>query len=128
MDKLKILIVEDDRSLSNLYDVALPGELFEKKFMDNGTEAMAAYLSWKPDVIILDILLPGKCGYTILEEIREKWKDENTTIIISSCLDEKSSVSDCEDLGIQGYIVKPFDHKTLADKVVRLHKAGKKEG
>ena len=127
MSKLKILIVEDDKSLSNLYDVALPGDLFEKKFMDNGTEAMGAYLSWKPDVIILDILLPGKCGYTILEEIRGKWDDQSTTIVVSSCLDEKSSVSDCKDLGIQGYIVKPFDHKTLADKIMRLHKAGKKE-
>lgn len=126
MGKPKILIVEDDKSLSNLYDFALPGDLFEKKFMDNGTEAVAAYLSWKPDVIILDILLPGKCGYTILEEIRGKWNDRTTSIVVSSCLDEKSSISDCQDLGIEDYIVKPFDHKTLAGKIMNLYKAGKK--
>ena len=94
--------------------------------MDNGTEALAAYLSWKPDVIILDILLPGKCGYTILEEIRVKRDDQSTAIVISSCLDDKSSISNCEGLGIQGYIVKPFDYKTLADKIMRLSKEGEK--
>ena len=121
MGDIKVMVVEDDKSLLALYDLALPDERFEKKLVGNGTDALATYLSWKPDVIVLDILLPERSGYMVLEEIREKWKDNRTKVIISSCLDYKTSISDCKRLGIQGYIVKPFDHKTLADRVTRIH-------
>lgn len=121
MSNIKVMIVEDDKSLMSLYDLALPDGKFDKKLIGNGTDALATYLSWKPDVIILDIMLPDRSGYMVLEEIREKWEDKATKVVISSCLDYKTSISDCKKLGIQGYIVKPFDHKELAGQITKVY-------
>ena len=122
MDKLKLLIVEDDESLLNLYDVALSDALFEKRLVADGRSAMENYKTWHPDVILLDIFLPDMSGFSILKEIRDEAGDKETTIIISTSTDEKDDMETCKDLGIQGYIVKPFDYKTLTDEILECYR------
>jgi DNA-binding response OmpR family regulator len=122
MDKLKLLIVEDDESLLNLYDVALSDGLFEKRLVADGRSAMENYKTWHPDVILLDIFLPDMSGCSILKEIRDEAGDRETTIIISTSTDDKDDIKTCKDLGIQGYIVKPFDYKTLADEILECYR------
>ena len=120
--KIKLLIVEDDESLLNLYDMALGDDMFEKHTAMNGLAAVREYASWKPDIIILDILMPKMLGYSVLKEIRELHGDHETTIIVSSSVDTEEDIQYCKELGIQGYITKPFDHKTLADEILAYHK------
>ena len=60
--KIKILILEDDQSLLDLYDLALPDAVFDKELAENGANAMEVYLSWRPDIILLDLLLPDISG------------------------------------------------------------------
>jgi len=122
MNKLRILIVEDDQSLLALYDVALPDDRFEKDTAIDGLAALEKYKSWQPDIIILDILLPGMSGYSVLKEIREINEDESTAIIMSSSVDNSEKISYCESCGIQGYIVKPFDYKTLAGEILEYYR------
>ena len=120
-NKLKVLIVEDDESLLNLYDAAVSSDLFEKRLAADGRSAMESYKSWHPDVIVLDIFLPDVSGRSILEEIRNDAGDMETTIIISTSTDEKKEMDACRKLGIQGYIVKPFSYKEINDKILAAY-------
>jgi DNA-binding response OmpR family regulator len=121
MNKLKLLIVEDDRSLLELYNVAIPDSIFEKRLADTGAKAIEAYVDWKPDIILLDIMLPDRSGFSLLEEIRTTREDKITAIIMSTSLDRKSDIDKCRDLDIQGYIVKPFDHKIIARDIIDFY-------
>lgn len=118
MDKLKILIAEDDKDLLALYQKALPDHIFEKRLANDGKAAMDIYEQWRPDIVVLDILMPKKKGDTVLIEIREVVKDRNTTVIISTSIDDIDEVKKCERYGIQGYIVKPFNYKRIAYEVL----------
>ena len=121
MNKLKLLIVEDDKSLLDLYDIAIPDDIFEKRLADTGDMAIETYNGWNPDIIVLDIMLPGRSGFSILEEIRVGREDQRTVIVMSTSLDRKSDISKCTDLNIQGYIVKPFDHKQIARDIIDFY-------
>ena len=108
MSKLKILLVEDDPLLQKFYDKGLPEEEYEKRFSDNGIDALEIYKSWKPEIIILDIGLPEMDGYSVLRKIREEIEDGDTTIIMITGDSDKHKINDCINLGISDYVVKPF--------------------
>ena len=76
MDKLKILIVEDDKILLALYDEFLVNDVFEKQLITNGKEGLEVYKSWKPDIIVLDIMLPLMSGYMVLKKYVMKFGTE----------------------------------------------------
>lgn len=122
MEKLKVLIVEDDRSLLALYDIALQNDIFEKRLVDNGKAAVEVYCSWRPDIILLDRLLPKITGEGVLKEIRKSLNDKSTTVIISSSIDLDNDIWWWKMLGIQGHIVKPFDHRTLSGEILEYYK------
>jgi DNA-binding response OmpR family regulator len=120
-EKLKILIVEDHRVTQKLFDTSLDSNIFEKKFAFNGEEALALYRSWRPDIILLDIMLPVVSGYAVLKEIREKEEDKSTVIVISSSLLSRQDIMDCARLGIQGYMIKPLNFRELGSKVIEYY-------
>lgn len=120
--KLKILIAEDDKDLMALYDKAFPDLVFDKRLVSNGEKALEAYKTWHPDILVLDIIMPVMTGYSALKEIRETLKNGNATIVISTSIDDIDEVKRCERLGIQGYIVKPFDYKKVAYEILKFFK------
>lgn len=122
MEKLKILIAEDDKDLMALYDKALPDKVFDKTLVVDGEKASEAYKNWHPDILVLDLLMPVKTGFMVLQEIRGEIKDMDTTIIVSSSIDDMDEVRECEKLGIQGYIVKPFNFKKVAGEILEFFK------
>jgi DNA-binding response OmpR family regulator len=113
MDKIKILIVEDDEAIVALYDVTLNKTIFEIKIARDGEEGLKLYADWKPDIILLDIMLPVKTGYGVLQKIRKELKDTDTVIIMATSLGKKEDIVDCMKYGIQGYLVKPFDRRNI---------------
>ena len=121
MGKLKILIAEDDKTTQKCYDVFLPDSLFEKRILENGEETLEAYRTWQPDLMILDIRLPGLSGYSILKTIREEMGDKTTPIMMCSSLSSKQDVTDCARLGIQGYLTKPVEWKVVAPAVLACY-------
>lgn len=127
MKKLKILIAEDDKSMQALYDVSLSEEYFDKRMAGNGLEAVRQYASWKPDIVILDILMPKMLGYSVLREIRKLFGDHFTTIIMATSVASEGDIAFCKKEGIQGYIVKPFDTKMLTDIILGYHNKANKE-
>jgi DNA-binding response OmpR family regulator len=123
MDKLRILVVEDNKVLNELYNKFLFDEVFEKQLIENGRDALVIFKSWKPEIVLLDIMLPIMSGYMVLKEIRHTLGDMKTPIIMATSKTDKSDVADCMKIGIQGYIVKPFDHKTITLRVLNYFKA-----
>lgn len=123
--KLKILLVDDSKVVMQIYKEALSDDLYEKRFAMNGQDALNFYKTWKPDIILLDIVLPVTTGYSALKEIRRIEKDTGvrTAVIMVTSLADKSDISDCARLGIQGYIVKPFQSSDLVKKVEQYYAA-----
>jgi DNA-binding response OmpR family regulator len=117
-DKIKILLVDDDASILQLYEKYLSGDVFEKRSADNGKDALAIFHEWHPDAIVLDIMMPVMTGFVVLEVIRTTEKDKTAKIIMSTSLSDKQDIQDCAKLGIQGYIVKPFKPNELANKIM----------
>jgi len=125
MDKLKVLVSEDDRITQELYKSFLPEEIFERYFAKSGEEALDAYRNWQPEMIILDLMLPVVSGYSVLKEIREELGDKETPILISSKLSMKDDIVSCAELGVQGYLVKPINWKELGLRVLECYQKSK---
>ncbi len=126
-DKIKTLIAEDDKSVSLIYRIGLNEEVFEKHFLTNGNDVLEVYREWKPDILILDIMLPGTSGYAILKLINEETRSTDTAIIMATSLSDRDAVLDCLELGIQGYIVKPFTHKEISRKILGYYQKANPE-
>jgi len=127
MEKLRILIAEDDVSIHALYNKGLTDEFFEKRFASNGTEALEIYKSWGPDIIILDIYMPNMTGYSILMRIRNDFNDNKTTIIMATSAQHNEDIKGCMRLGIQGYIVKPFNFKSISTEILKCYQKGENQ-
>jgi len=121
-EKIKTLIAEDDKSISLIYEIGLNEEVFEKRFLTNGDDVLEVYKEWEPDILILDIMLPGTSGYAILKAIREEIPDSHAAIIMATSLSDRTAVMDCLEQGIQGYMVKPFTHKEISQRILGYYK------
>jgi len=103
---MKILIIEDDKFLRLLLERKLKNENFEVVSAEDGEEALDKIISEKPDLILLDIILPKKSGFSILEELN---KDENLKkipVFIISNLGQPEDIERGKNLGAKEYFVK----------------------
>jgi len=112
-DKLKLMIAEDDEKTIKLYEKFLSGIAFQTKIVKDGTDALILYDQWRPDIILLDILLPRMPGLEVLKEIREVRKDNKPAVIMATSQGKQEIVKTCIQHGIQGYILKPLDVVSL---------------
>ncbi len=108
-DKLKLLIAEDDEKVIKLYEKFLSGIAFQTRIVNDGTEALIAYDQWKPDILLLDIVLPKMQGLEVLKEIRVARQDQKSAVIMATSQGNHETVKTCIQHGIQGYILKPLD-------------------
>lgn len=121
-DRLKLLIVEDDRLMQIIYAKFTSEDIFERRFVDNGEDALTIYSDWKPDIILLDQMLPTMTGYVMLKKIRVELNDQETVIIMLSSMSKKDDILECLKLGIQGYIIKPMsDYSLLQDRLLEYY-------
>ena len=118
-EKLKLLVVEDSKVILNQYENKMSKIIFETQFAEDGESASKRYLEWKPDIILLDLMLPYKSGFNLLKEIREE--DLSTVIIVTSGLDTKEDILSCAAIGIQGYMVKPVNLRMLNMKILEYY-------
>jgi len=120
MEKLKVLVAEDDKATQKLYDRFLAEESFELRLAKTGGEALEIYRTWQPEVMILDLMLPEISGYTVLKEIREDLQNKTIPIIISSSLSKRDDILSCAKFGIQGYFTKPVNWKEIGLRVLEV--------
>ena len=114
VEKQKILIVDDDENIAELISLYLTKECFETHIVHDGESALKAFESFAPNLVLLDLMLPGMDGYQVCREIR---KENNTPIIMLSAKGEIFDKVLGLELGADDYMVKPFDSKELVARV-----------
>lgn len=117
VSKQKILIVDDDEHIAELISLYLTKECFDTRIEHDGQSAITAFKEYMPDVVLLDIMLPGKDGYQVCREIRMK---SNVPIIMLSAKTEVFDKVLGLELGADDYMIKPFDSKELVARVKAL--------
>ena len=112
--KQKILIVDDDNNIAELISLYLTKECYETMIVNDGEEALKVFDTFKPQLILLDLMLPGIDGYQVCREVRSR---SNTPIIMLSAKGEVFDKVLGLELGADDYIIKPFDSKELVARV-----------
>jgi len=116
-NKIKILVADDDKNVINIIRYSLDSDQFEVLEATNGKEALGMAFTGSPDILVLDIMMPEMDGYTVCEELKEHDSTKNLPIIILSA---KASVDDkvkAMGLGIDDYMIKPFDPRELEARI-----------
>ena len=126
MDKKRILIVDDDENIAELISLYLIKECFDTEIALNGEEALDKFKSYQPQLILLDIMLPGIDGYDVCREIR---KSSNVPVIMLSAKGEVFDKVLGLKIGADDYMVKPFDSNELVARVQAiLRRVSQSEG
>lgn len=122
--KQKILIVDDDVNIAELISLYLTKECFDTLMVHDGEEAITKFAEYQPNLILLDLMLPGIDGYEVCREIR---KNSSVPIIMLSAKGEIFDKVLGLELGADDYVIKPFDSKELVARVKavlrRFHQA-----
>ncbi|MDO4774129.1 MAG: response regulator [Candidatus Saccharibacteria bacterium] len=106
MDKKKILLVEDDTALSAVYRARLEIEGFDVREVNNGEDALSATLEYRPDLILLDAMMPKISGFDVLDILRNTPDTANVRIIMLTALSQPKDKERAEGLGVDDYLVK----------------------
>ena len=112
--KQKVLIVDDDNNIAELISLYLTKECYDTRIVNDGEEALIAFEQYNPNIILLDLMLPGIDGYQVCREVRAK---ANVPIIMLSAKGEIFDKVLGLELGADDYILKPFDSKELVARV-----------
>jgi two-component system response regulator MtrA len=109
-----ILVVDDDTALAEMIGIVLENEGFETRFCADGSEALAAFRDIRPDLVLLDLMLPGMDGIEVCARIRE---ESGVPIIMLTAKSDTADVVAGLESGADDYVVKPFDPKELVARV-----------
>ena len=116
--KKKILLVEDDVALAAVYRSRLEIEGFDIREVNNGEEALSSALDFKPDLILLDAMMPKISGFDVLDILRNTPETANIRIIMLTALSQPKDKERAESLGVDEYLVK--SQVVIGDVVERV--------
>jgi DNA-binding response OmpR family regulator len=114
----RILLVEDDDALANVYVNRLQVESFDVRRVNNGEDALATALSYHPDLIVLDVMMPKVSGFDVLDILRNTPETANVKIIMLTALSQPSDQERAKSLGADDYLVK--SQVVIADVIDRI--------
>lgn len=115
----KILIVEDDKYLANAHRVKLTKSGFEVQLAGDGDKALELLKTFTPDLILLDLIMPNKDGFTLLSEIKQHPAWKAIPVIVTSNLSQKEDMEKAKALGAADYLVK--SNINLNDLVTKIN-------
>ena len=116
--KKKILLVEDDTALAAVYRARLELEGFDIREVNNGEDALSATLDYKPDLILLDAMMPKISGFDVWDILRNTPETANVRIIMLTALSQPKDKERAEGLGVDDYMVK--SQVVIGDVVARV--------
>ena len=116
--KKRILLVEDDDALASVYRARLELEGFDIREVANGEDALSATLDYKPDLILLDAMMPKISGFDVLDILRNTPETANVRIIMLTALSQLKDKERAEGLGVDDYMVK--SQVVIGDVVARV--------
>ncbi|MEK9183975.1 MAG: response regulator [Patescibacteria group bacterium] len=102
----KVLIIEDDEQVSRIYGIKLKQEGIKTEVAADGEEGLKKIVSEKPDLVLLDLMLPGKDGFWVLEEMNKKPEIKSIPVIVLSNLGQEIDKEKAMKLGAKEYLVK----------------------
>lgn len=114
----RILLVEDDDALANVYVMRLQAEGYEVRRVADGEDALSDAISFKPDLILLDVMMPKVNGLDVLDIIRNTPETANVKVIMLTALSQESDKERAESLGADDYLVK--SQVVIADVMERV--------
>ena len=119
-DAKKVLVVDDNEDIRNLISIILTGESYQVMAVESGTKALEIYTEFKPDLVLLDIMMPGVSGFEVLEKIRDihNAKLNSVPIVMITAKSLTDDIDKAIRLGATSYIVKPFRAEALKQKVL----------
>ena len=114
----KILLVEDDDALANTYVMRLEAEGFDIRRVSNGEDALAATREYKPNLVVLDAMMPKVSGFDVLDILRNTPETANLKVIMLTALSQESDKQRAQGLGVDDYMVK--SQVVMSDVVERI--------
>ena len=125
--KKRILLVEDDTALADVYQARLELEGFDIKQVNNGEDALSAAIDFKPDLVLLDAMMPKISGFDVLDILRNTPETTNIKVVMLTALSQPKDKERAENLGVDDYLVK--SQVVIGDVVERVkHHLGMDEG
>jgi DNA-binding response OmpR family regulator len=116
----KIVLAEDEPQIARLIEFKLKKEGYEVTWKENGEEALEAIKADKPDLILLDIMMPVMGGYEVLRRLKEDENLKSIPVIMLTAMAQEKDVVKGIDLGAEDYISKPFHPAELLARVKRI--------
>lgn len=114
----KVLVVDDSEFMRQVLKNILKQEDYKIFETDNGKEAVEQFKVEKPDLVLLDIIMPKKDGIAVLDSLKKIDSDAN--VIMITAVGQEATIKECQKLGAIGYIIKPFDEKQVLDTVKKV--------
>lgn len=118
MEKKKILLVEDDIALASVYQSRLELEGFQVEHVGNGELALSKVLEYKPDLVVLDAMMPKVNGFDVLDILRNTPETTNIRVIMLTALSQPKDEERAKALGVDDYLVK--SQVVIGDVVERI--------
>ena len=115
-----IMIVDDDRSMRLLLNMAMEEEGYRVAEAKNGEQCLAKYAHYKPNLILLDAMMPDIDGFTCCQTIRRLPGGDRVPILMITALDDRESIEQALSAGATEYITKPIQWALLSEQVQRL--------
>ena len=113
----KVILIEDERNIIEAISFILSRDGWEVKTHSNGHDAVAAVRARRPDLVILDVMLPGKSGFDILQEIRDDAELGATPVLMLTARGQQKDREMAERAGASRYMTKPFSNAEVLEAV-----------
>lgn len=118
LDEVKVLIVDDDRDIAEAFEAALQSEGALTQVCTNGNDAVRVCHEDPPDVVLLDMMLPGRSGFLVLEKI--KGYDNSPAVIMVTANEGRRHQAYAESLGVDSYMIKPVPLEKLIERIEKI--------
>jgi DNA-binding response OmpR family regulator len=120
MINARILVVDDDRVIQQLLKVNLELEGYAVEVADDGEEALAQFELFRPDLVLLDIMMPKLDGWEVCRRLKSGTDSARVPIVLLSARAQAADVQRGTELGVAAYVTKPFDPISLLDLIADL--------
>lgn len=117
---VRVLVAEDDAALRRLIDMLLVSQGYEVRAVGDGTEALTVIANWRPDAIVLDIMMPKLSGLTVCRELRSSPKNASIPIILLTAKSFDEDIESVMALGGITFMNKPFNPRQLMAALVEM--------
>jgi len=116
----RILVVDDEPNIVIALEYLMRQNGFDVRAARNGDEALAAVAEFRPDLVLLDVMMPVKDGYQVVRKIRENRELAGTRILMLTAKGRETEVAKAMAIGADGYVTKPFSTFELVAEVKRM--------